>query len=244
MGGFRNTAKALRTLWPSLEAGAPEALHQARKLTRRAQAQLRVVGAPGRTRRAWRKLRRAVAPVRDHDVAGQHLIGALNQLGAPPEEVAAFQAAWSARRRRLFAAVKLPEPPPRVKRPRRLKARVREVLEKDARALLREAAAVLGSGEPGRWHEWRKHLKRYRYTLELTSAAPASLLQVLEHLGRLQDAQVARELLSQDDWLPHHRDALMDAEAAAARQARAQVREAWPALAEELRSQADVARPR
>lgn len=227
-----------------LEAGAPEALHQVRKLSRRAQAQLRVAGAPRRTRRAWRKLRRAVAPVRDHDVAGQHLVGALNQLGAPPEEVAGFQAAWAAGRQRLLAAVHLPGPPPRVRRPQRWKARVQKVLGKDARALLREAAAVLESGEPGRWHQWRKHLKRYRYTLELTSAAPAPLLQVLEHLGRLQDAQVARELLSGDNGLPEHRSALLAAEAAAARQARARVREVWPALAEHLQSQANVTRPR
>lgn len=235
MSSFRKTAKSLEKLWPELATGQPEAVHQARKLTRKAQAELRIATAPKRVRRTWRELRRAVAPVRDRDAAGRHLVAALTRLGVSGEEVAAFQAAWAVGRQRRLAAVELPEPPPAVERPKRWRARVQEVLASDARALEQEALVVLESSDLELWHEWRKHLKRHRYTLELIGAAPKALLQVLEHLGRMQDAQVIQHLLVEEKWLPQFREALLAAEAAASRQAQADIRARWPALAEQLR---------
>ena len=238
MTGFRKITRTLKTLWPALEAGRPTAVHEVRKLTRRAQAQLEVARASKRDRRAWRRLRRAVAAVRDRDVAGQHLAQALSALDAPPEVIQAFTRAWAENRARQFTAVALPKPPPAVHRPRRWKNRVRTALKRYARHLLQEAAEVLGSGEVAPWHRWRKHLKRYRSVLELTGVAPAPLRQVLKALGRMQDAQVAQELLNREAWLPPYRSALLRWEAEAWRSAQTQVRETWPALAEHLQRQA------
>ncbi|PTA66640.1 CHAD domain-containing protein [Deinococcus arcticus] len=75
--------------------------------------------------------------------------------------------------------------------------------------------------DTGPWHEWRKHLKRYRFTAELTGDAPQAVLDVLEELGRLQDAQVAQDLLRAENWVPGHRDALLRREAGAQQQAQA-----------------------
>ncbi|WP_133161844.1 CHAD domain-containing protein [Deinococcus koreensis] len=237
MSSFKKTAKTLGTIWPALETGDPEAVHQARKLTRKAQAELRIASAPKRVRRAWRELRRAVAPVRDRDAAGEHLVAALTRLGVPRKEVTAFQTAWAAGRERQFSAITLPAQPGSVKRPKRWRARARRVLARDARALQQEALRVLATGDPEPWHDWRKHLKRYRYTLGLIGAAPKALLEVLEHLGRMQDAQVVAELLTRETWLPQYREALLNAEAGASRQAQAHIRAGWPALAEHLQAQ-------
>lgn len=242
MADFGKAVKTLTKLWPALESGDPKAVHEARKLTRKAQAQLRISDSPKRTKRAWRDLRRAVAPVRDRDATGQHLMQALNDLDVPPAVREQFEQQWAAARQSRFAQVKLPEMPPPIKRSKHWKARVQEAIESDADELAREAGQVLESGPVEPWHEWRKHLKRYRYTLELTGDAPESLLQVLDQLGRMQDAQVAQELLAHEEWLPQYRDVLMKREAEAQRAAQARVRELWPALSEHLKNTGKNAR--
>ncbi|PTA66641.1 CHAD domain-containing protein [Deinococcus arcticus] len=142
MPHFSKTARTLRRLWSALQSGDPGAVHEVRKLTRRAQAQLRVARAPKRTRRAWRDLRRAVAAVRDRDAVGEQLVQALKELKVPPQVLSEFQSTWAGRRSRTFAAVSWPDPPPAVKRPRAWKARVRKTLRRDAHHLLREAEQV------------------------------------------------------------------------------------------------------
>ncbi|MFC4640385.1 CHAD domain-containing protein [Deinococcus hohokamensis] len=230
MTSFGKTTKTLKKLWPALEEGDVKAVHEARKLTRKAQAQLRIASAPKRTKRAWRDLRRAVAPVRDRDASGQLLVMALKDLNVPQAVVAQFQAEWAEARQRAFAEVELPELPPPVKRPKQWKARVEEALCSDAHELTREASGVFATTTVEPWHEWRKHLKRYRYTTELTGEAPEALIQILEELGRMQDAQVVQELLNKEAWVPQYREALLRREADAQQKAQARVRELWPAL--------------
>ncbi|UBV43139.1 CHAD domain-containing protein [Deinococcus taeanensis] len=241
MTSFAKTAKTLHKLWPALEKGDVKAVHEARKLTRKAQAQLRIAGAPKRTKRAWRDLRRAVAPVRDRDASGQHLMAALRDLGVPEQALSTFGQEWAQARERIFAEVQLPPSPPPVKRPKHWKARVQEALCSDAQELTREGTEVLAGGSIEQWHEWRKHLKRYRYTAELCGDAPESLLQVLEQLGRMQDAQVVQDLLKREDWIPQYREALLRREEEAQRHAQAQVRTLWPALRESLQAQISAA---
>lgn len=234
MANFDKTVKTLMKFWPALEAGDPKTIHEVRKLTRKAQAQLRISNAPKRTKRAWRDLRRAVAPVRDRDATGQHLIHALHDLKVPLAVLEQFEKQWSTDRESRFAQIKLPEMPPAVKRPKHWKARVQESLESDAKDLTREAVLVLQSGLVEPWHEWRKHLKRYRYTLELTDDAPEELLLVLHQLGRMQDAQVIQNFLTQEEWLPQYRNILIKRAAETQRLAQVRVRELWPKLAARL----------
>lgn len=230
MTRFAKTAKTLKKLWPALKDGDVKAVHEARKLTRKAQAQLRIATAPKRTKRAWRALRRAVAPVRDLDASGQLLLSALKDLGVAETVIDQFQAEWTEARQRAFAEVALPDLPPAVKRPKQWKARVKESLCSDAHELTKEATLVLGTTAVESWHDWRKHLKRYRYTAELTGEAPEALLQILEQLGRLQDAQAVQGLLTKEAWLPQYREVLLGRETDAQHQAQARVRELWPAL--------------
>ncbi|MBZ9716056.1 CHAD domain-containing protein [Deinococcus multiflagellatus] len=237
MNRFEKTVKTLDQLWPDLQQGDPKAIHEARKLTRKVQAQLRIASAPKRTKRAWRDLRRAVAPVRDRDAVGQHLLQALRELEVPPQALSDFEQAWAERRARTQAEVALPDLPPAVKRPKSWKARVKETLCSDAHELLREAEQVFQSPSTDPWHEWRKHLKRYRYTAELMGDAPEALLAVLEQLGRLQDAQVAQTILTEEDWVPQYREALLRREAEAQHHAQARVRDLWPALKAYLEQQ-------
>ena len=95
----------LSGMWPALVQGDPKAVHETRKLTRKVGAELSVTGAPKKVRRAWRDLRRAVAPLRDHDVAGEHLAAALEEQGRPPHEIADFRRDWQRRRAELLAGV-------------------------------------------------------------------------------------------------------------------------------------------
>ena len=236
MTSFGKTAKTLKKLWPALEEGDVKAIHEARKLTRKAQAQLRIASAPKQTKRAWRDVRRAVAPVRDRDASGELLRTVLKDLNVPQEALDQFQTDWEAARQRTFAEVELPELPSAVNRPKHWKARVEEALCSDAHELIREANQVFQTTAVEPWHEWRKHLKRYRYTAELVGEAPDALLQVLEQLGRMQDAQVVQDLLNQEGWVPQYHEAILGREAAAQREAQDRVRELWPALHEELKA--------
>ena len=60
--------KQLETHWEALERGKEEAVHEVRKLSRKAGATLKALEAPKKIQRAWRAIRRAVAPLRDWDV--------------------------------------------------------------------------------------------------------------------------------------------------------------------------------
>ncbi|GMA14718.1 CHAD domain-containing protein [Deinococcus metallilatus] len=233
-------ARRLKTLWDDLRAGDPQAVHAARKLTRRAQAELRVADAGRKTERAWRDLRRAAAPLRDHDVAGGHLRDALAELGVPEDTLAYFDRTWAERRAALLARTDWPGRPPAFDLHSGWKGRARRLIEQDGRKLLRDGEATLAGDDPEQWHAWRKRLKRYRYTLSLLGEVPPVVTDTLEALGRLQDAEVVLGLLHADpDLLRYERDRLIAREEAARQEARARVRELFPALAEQLSGPAE-----
>lgn len=225
-------AGRLRPLWAALTAGDPEAVHRARKLTRRAQAELRVADAGGKTERAWRDLRRAAAPLRDHDVAGDHLRQALTELDVPGDTLAYFDRTWAGRRAARLAATEWPEPPPAFKLRKGWKDRARRLIRKDGERLLAAGEAVLATHDAEQWHDWRKRLKRYRYTLALLGDVPPVLTDTLEALGRFQDAEVVLALLHGDpDLLRFERARLIAREEVARNKAQERVRELFPELA-------------
>lgn len=234
------TAARLEDLWPDLKAGDPGAVHAARKLTRRAQAELRVAGAGGKVRRAWRDLRRAAAPLRDHDVAGEHLRAALVGLGAPPPLLGRFDTEWAARRAALLAGTDWPQRPPAYDLKGGWRGRARKLAAGDVDDLIEEGEAALASEDTQAWHDWRKNLKRHRYTLDLLGDVPTPLTDVLDALGRLQDTEVTTALLRGDPTLGgllgEFRDQLLVRETAAGKAARAWVRTLFPAFAQALRT--------
>ncbi|WP_019587264.1 CHAD domain-containing protein [Deinococcus apachensis] len=228
-------ASRLKTLWDDLRAGDPGAVHGARKLTRRAQAELRVADAGGKTERAWRDLRRAAAPLRDHDVAGGHIRDALVELGVPEDTLAYFDRTWAGRRANLLAGTVWPERPPAFDLRSGWKGRARRLIEQDGDKLLRDGKAVLNSEHSEEWHAWRKRLKRYRYTLDLIGEVPSVVTDTLEALGRLQDAEVVVDILHGDpDLLRFERARLIAREEVARQAARERVRGLFPTLAEHL----------
>lgn len=231
MTSAKKREKQLEALWPDLQRGDANAIHEARKLTRKVGAELRVSGAPGKVKRAWRDLRRAIAPVRDLDATLAHLREGLRELGAPDKDIGHFEASWQAGRAERWEKVELPQPPPVPKRPKDFAARARERARKDWQALVAEARGVLDSDDIEAWHTWRKHLKAYRYTLDLLADTPPELEDLLQALGRLQDAQVAREALEgENNLVPKYKEALLEREDAAARQSQGQVRGLWGQL--------------
>ena len=230
-----NLARKLELLWPALLDGDPEAVHRVRKLTRRAQAHLRVSRSPGRTRRAWRELRQMISPIRDRDVTSQHLLETLRAWQLPQGELRTFRQKWARARREAFAALTFPQGPPEIELRKYWKRHARDVLERDREEMQREGVRVLDSEDPEDWHSWRKQLKRYRYTLELVGKVPGELEEVLQGLGRMQDAQVIREVLAGGMWLPAYRERLLEREGQELLEARAQVRTRWPALQRHLR---------
>lgn len=232
--GKTHASKAVAELWPALQEGTPEAIHRVRKLTRRVQAELRVAGAGRKQNRAWQALRQQVAPVRDRDATGAHLTTALSELQVPAAQIEIFGMQWAAARQRAFRELEFADPPPPLHRPDHWKRRVRAVLDHDRKRLLRRGPEVLGGAKPAEWHRLRKRLKRYRYTLELLDDPPQPLLDTLDALGRVQDAEVVSHLLREEDWLPEWRERLLEREAAAQTQARERVRHLWPALAATL----------
>lgn len=235
-------ARRLRALWDELRAGDPVAVHEARKLSRRAGAELRVAGAGGRVRRAWRDLRRAAAPLRDHDVSGEHLRAALLDLGAPASVLSRFDRTWAARRSALLARTVWPERPPAFDLESGWKGRARRLAERDTPDLLRAGSAALASDDLPAWHDWRKRLKRHRYTLDLLGDVPGALTDVLDALGRLQDAEVLLERLhAEPRLLRSYRPRLIAREEAARRTAQEQVRALFPELARQLGSEASSA---
>lgn len=229
------TGRELKKLWDDLLAGDPAAVHEARKLSRRAQAELRVSDAGGGKRRAWRALRQAAAPLRDHDVTGEHLRGALLELGVEAGTLAYFDGTWRERREALLAGTVWPERPRGFDLREGWRKKARHLAQRDGTDLLTEGEAALSSVEAEAWHRWRKHLKRYRYTLELLEEVPPVLTEVLRALGRLQDAEVVLTLLRGDpELLRYERARLIAREEAARHAAQERVRDLFPALAEVL----------
>ncbi|MDB5044871.1 MAG: metal-binding protein [Deinococcus sp.] len=232
----KTPSERLTKLLPDVQEGDPKAIHEARKLTRKVAAELALSDAPKKVRRAWRDLRRAVAPIRDRDAAGEHLRAALQELKAPRAEIETFERDWQSKRAEALAALILPKMAKDVPRPKHLKRKVRAALAEQGAAILDAAPRVLGASTTEVWHEWRKSLKHYRYTLELLEPAPTALTDVLDGLGRLQDAEVVLDILTGEAWLPHSKAALIEGEQRARTAAQEQVRQAWPALQHHLQT--------
>ncbi|MFB9993111.1 CHAD domain-containing protein [Deinococcus oregonensis] len=233
----------LNKLLPAVQEGDPRAVHEARKLTRKVAAELALSDAPKKVRRAWRDLRRAVAPIRDRDAAGEHLRAALKELHASEAEIHTFEQDWQNKRAEALAALKLPKMGGHVPHPKHFKRKVRAALAEQSAEILAAAPRVLRARKPETWHEWRKTLKHYRYTLELLEPAPTALTDVLDGLGRLQDAEVVLDILTGEAWLPQSKDALIEREKKARQDAQRQVRQAWPALEAWLHSRLKLAEP-
>lgn len=221
----------LKSLLPGIQAGDAAAIHEARKLTRRIEAELALAGAPKKRRRKWRKFRRAIAPIRDQDAAGEHLQTALNELDVPQPEIQVFQQAWRAARAEALRQLKLPKLPKHFEEPENSEEELQKLLVKLSARVRRQAQQALESTDPQDWHTWRKTLKKYRYTLELAvEEAPRVLRDVLDALGRLQDADVVLGKLA-DKRLPiPGRERLMAREHAAREQAMQRVQRLWPRL--------------
>ncbi|WP_051963620.1 CHAD domain-containing protein [Deinococcus misasensis] len=184
--------KQLQDLWIELEAGQVEAIHEARKLTRKAQAYLRALRASRKAQKPWKKLRRTLAPVRDLDVTYDHLKRLLKELQADASTLELLKVHFQSQRTRLWSELELPSRPRDQESPSDLKELVQDTLEEDWSNLKREAKKVLKSEESATWHAWRKHLKRYRYTLEIVQEAPEELVKLLKALGNMQDMEVLK----------------------------------------------------
>lgn len=232
----------LSEYWPQFQAAAPEAIHEVRKLTRRAGAEAEVSDMKKGVRRQWRSIRRAAAPIRDHDAAGEHLLDALHELGASKTALQRFERGWAARRAELVRLHPLPAGMPAAHcLPPDWRKRADKLLEADRRELLRRGKRLMRAEDDesgsAAWHDWRKLMKRYRYTLELSGPSPAAVRDMLEQLGRLQDAEVLLDLLPQEAQLfsQTHLAALQAREEQARRDARAEARRLWPALRAHLK---------
>ncbi|MDO4263162.1 MAG: CHAD domain-containing protein [Deinococcus sp.] len=238
----------LAEYWPDFQVGAPKAVHEVRKLTRRAGAEAGVSDLSKRVRREWRDLRRAAAPIRDHDAAGEHLRAALREMNAKPAALTRFEDAWAARRAALLAAHPLPaQMPGSYGLPADWQKRAAKALNTDRKALLKQGKALMKAADTDdseAWHDWRKLMKRYRYTVELCTGhlggkAPREVRDMLEHLGRLQDAEVLLELLETEHqhFGKAQLKALQEREAQARIDARTAARALWPQLKAHLKGE-------
>ncbi|GHG10965.1 hypothetical protein GCM10017783_24210 [Deinococcus piscis] len=233
----------LAEYWPDFQAASPKAVHEVRKLTRRAGAEAKVSDLSKRVRREWRDLRRAAAPIRDHDAAGEHLRAALAEMKASPTALKRFEAAWAGRRAALLAAHPLPaQMPGGYDLPADWEKRAKRALKADRKALLGQGKALMKAADTNdseAWHDWRKLMKRYRYTLELVGKAPREVRDMLEHLGRLQDAEVLLDLLQSEGqhFGKAQLRALQQREEQARVDARAAARALWPQLKAHLKGE-------
>ncbi|GEM47979.1 CHAD domain-containing protein [Deinococcus cellulosilyticus] len=224
-------ARKLHELWNELEKGDEEAIHEARKLTRKAQAYLRATGAPRKTLKPWKRLRQTIAPFRDLDVTLDHLKKLLRELQADPVTLELLSLHYTTQRIRMWAEVELPVKPRDLQEPKNASDRVQETLEDDWQSLRKEARKVMKSRESAAWHTWRKHLKRYRYTWEIEGEAPAELIELLKHLGHMQDMEVLKEKLEDapeflHPYLPELREVMTQQHDEAQRKAR-ELWQAW-----------------
>ncbi|GGJ20337.1 CHAD domain-containing protein [Deinococcus roseus] len=183
-------AHKLHSIWDELEKGNEEAIHEARKLTRKAQADLRAVGASRKTQKPWKKLRQTIAPIRDLDVTLSNLKKLLKDLHADAVTLELLGLHYQTLRLRMWSEVRLPARPKGVADAD--PEQVKETLQEDWAALKKEARKVLKSDDATAWHSWRKHLKRYRYTWEILAEAPTALVDLLGHLGNMQDMEVLK----------------------------------------------------
>lgn len=220
----------LRPLWPDLLAGHPKAVHEARKLSRKVSAELALTSGTRRERRAWRDLRRALAPLRDHDITGDHLLTALSRAGTPQPELDTFRQDWARRRAALHALLTLPDPPGPAPKAGGTRKAARKTLARHATHLIRESRTVLNSRDAEAWHDWRKELKTYRYTLDTLIPTPKVLKATLDALGRMQDAEVVLDLLGRPEWTHPGTASLQRRERRARTRAQTRVRELWPDL--------------
>jgi CHAD domain-containing protein len=191
--------KSLDNAWTSLELGDASAIHEIRKLTRKAGAELRAFGAPKKIQGAWRALRRAIAPLRDWDVVGEQLEQHLEREQVSAELKQATLEDWAAERDQRYAYLVLPAKPHPFEAPKNSEKNtqelLKEVLHDDWSKLKRMAKRILPDNISSAWHDFRKKLKRFRHTLELLHDPPEVLLELLRHLGRIQDADMVISVL-------------------------------------------------
>ena len=239
----------LAVLWPDLQTAQPAAVHAGRKLSRKIDAELIVADAPKKVRRAWRDLRRALAPLRDHDVTGEHIVAALRRSRVAASKIAAFTAQWEAERATMATALQLPadlacfefrqaEPArgkaSRKKRPNpvNLQKNARlELIRQGVDLLVRTPLVLSDPAELEAWHTLRKALKRYRHTIELIEEPADVVKQTLDAYGRLQDSEVVVDTLqAREQWAFGTADRLIASELTTRKQAQAQIVTLWPAL--------------
>lgn len=196
-------------------------VHQGRVASRRLRESLPVTAAAGtaavRARKTFRKITRALGPVRELDVALAHLEEGLDGARIPRMAIervrAHVQVERERRRERMLARLERVDLTGAVGSVERIASRVRPALtERSAQALgrrVRDRAlglqlAIERAGtlyHPERLHEVRIAAKKLRYALEVVSAAslanvgPAvrELKRVQELLGVMHDYQVLLE---------------------------------------------------
>lgn len=222
--------KLLDQYWPELENGDAKAIHEVRKLTRKAGALLRAYEAPRKVQRSWQVLRRSISDIRDWDITCDILSQELLDLGASIDEQLTFVEQWKAERAYRWAYVVLPPKPLRYDSPKHADALLHEALQADWLKLKREAERILPTEEFEAWHAWRKRLKRFRYTLEALDTSPIVLLDTLNALGQMQDAQTIQRYLQEHHWLPKYQEQLLARMEQRTHNAVATVRHLWPVL--------------
>lgn len=221
--------------WEGLTQGHPKAIHEVRKLTRRAGAELQVSDAGKKVRGAWGDLRRAAATLRDHDVAGAHLADMLGELGAPASTVTRFRQSRDEGRRELLAQTRFPARPPAFELRPDWVEKAQKWVRRSSKKLLAEGQDALQAEDSAAWHEWRKDLKKYRYMLDLLGEVPAAVTDTLDALGSLQDAEVLLELLRSDPkLLRSYRSRLMALAESKRSSARDEAKKHFAALSEFL----------
>ena len=182
--------KQLETHWEALERGKEEAVHEVRKLSRKAGATLKALEAPKKIQRAWRAIRRAVAPLRDWDVLRDLVKTRLKELEVSKATLQKFQEDWQLEREKRFGYLVLPVKPHAFESPKHGIKLLEEALEDEWPRLKRDAKRILSLEPSAAWHDWRKKLKHYRYLLEALERDVTDLKVVLEGLGRIQDAEI------------------------------------------------------
>lgn len=197
--------RGLDKLWVWLEQGDPSAIHEVRKLSRRVDAGLYVLGASKKVRQSWKVLRRAAAPLRDWDVFADCVRDHLKKTSASVGVQERFEEAWGSERSRRYAYWVLPAQPAALETESLVqklpKQRLDEMLHEEWAKLKRKAKRSLDSGYSPAWHEWRKRLKRFVHILEFRTEVPPALSLLLKELGRLQDAQLVLDTLGSTDPL-------------------------------------------
>ena len=223
--------KQLETHWEALERGEEEAVHEVRKLSRQAGAVLGALEAPKKIQRAWRALRRAVAPMRDWDVLRDLLRSRLDELKVPLETLQKFEEDWQLEREKRFGYLVLPAKPHSFDTPKHFDKLLEEAIEDEWPKLRRTAKRILSLEPSVLWHDWRKKLKHYRYLLEALGKDTTDLRAALQSLGRVQDAEVLIATLEDPaqfpGLLPELRGKITQLERGTMQEAAEKVRSSW-----------------